>query len=219
MTSTLTGDHKATYETIFRHPVSHNLDWRSLTALFNQLGELEEEPNGKLKFTRNGQSITLHSHGKDVEVDEIMHIRRFLDASQSPALDDAHVGNDLMIVLDHSGARIYRVGAEATEPIHVEPFDPRGHDQQVHNPNGDSGGQQGAFRKLFYENLAAKLKGAGRILMIGDGRGASSEVDHFLVELTQERHKALAAAIIGNEIMDISHMTDGELLAKGRELF
>jgi hypothetical protein len=98
------------------------------------------------------------------------------------------------------------------------PLDPSGHDQQVHNPDGDSGGKQGPFRKLFYEALAQRLEGADRILLVGDGQGASSETDHFVAEL-QKHHHALAERVVGSEVANISHMTEADLMAKARKFF
>ncbi len=218
MPSTLSTAHQATYETIFRHPVSHNLEWRSVIALFSELGTLEEEPNGKIKFVHNGLTLTLYSRGKDVEVPELMHIRRFLENSKDLTADPVP-SKDVLVVLDHSGARIFRAGEELASATHVIPLDPTGHDQQVHNPKGDSGGKQGPYRKLFHEALAAKLQLEERILLIGDGQGASSEVEHFITELKEHHHEKLASHIVGTEVADISHMTDGDFVAKARAFF
>ena len=46
-TSVLTGSHLRTYETIFQHPVSHNLEWREVHALFYAIAEVVEQPNGE----------------------------------------------------------------------------------------------------------------------------------------------------------------------------
>ena len=48
-TSSLTGSQLRTYNTIFRHPISHNLAWLDVHALFRHLGQLEEESNGNFK--------------------------------------------------------------------------------------------------------------------------------------------------------------------------
>jgi hypothetical protein len=84
-TSPLTGSHLRTYETIFRHPISHNLKWHDVHALFRHLGQLEEEPNGHLKVTRNGQILVLHPpNSKDVsEASEVMTLRHFLERFSS----------------------------------------------------------------------------------------------------------------------------------------
>ncbi|AIE85837.1 hypothetical protein [Fimbriimonas ginsengisoli] len=219
MPSTLSSADRATFESIFRHPVAHNLEWRSLIAVFNHIGELEEEANGKMKFSRNGQSLILHSRGKDVEVEELMHIRRFLESTNTAEEPKQTLARDVLVVLDHSGARIFRADAEEAIPEHVVPLDPQGHDQQVHNPKGDSGGQQGPHRKQFYEALAKKLEGADRILLMGDGQGASSEMDRFVAELHENRNEALAERISASEVANISHMTDGEFAARAKSFF
>ena len=84
-TSALTGSHLRTYKTIFQHPISHNLGWHDVHALFRQLGQVEEEPNGNLKVTRNGQILVLHPpRTKDVsETDEVMALRHFLQRSDT----------------------------------------------------------------------------------------------------------------------------------------
>lgn len=185
--------------------------------MFTELGELTEEGNGKYKFERNSQTLTLEVRGKDVEIDEMVRIRHFLDSSARVIVGE--VTNDMIVVLDHAGARIYRANVHDLQPVHVEPVDPHNHDHQVHNPLGDSGGQQGNHRKQFYENVVEKLLRADRILMVGDGHGASSEVDRFLTELEESNHKDLAQRVVMNESLDLHHMTEPELLAKARKFF
>ena len=63
----------------------HNLEWRDLPALLNELADVKEEPNGKLKVTRNGQTLVMEpDRHKDVaQADEIMRIRRFLERTEA----------------------------------------------------------------------------------------------------------------------------------------
>src|SRR5476651_1840958 len=84
-TASLTGSHLRTYDTIFQHPVSHNLGWHDVRALFRHLGQVEQEPNGNLKVTRNGQTLVLHPpRTKDVaETEELMALRHFLERSKA----------------------------------------------------------------------------------------------------------------------------------------
>jgi hypothetical protein len=35
--NSLTGSHLRTYERIFQHPISHNLEWRDVHALFREI--------------------------------------------------------------------------------------------------------------------------------------------------------------------------------------
>jgi hypothetical protein len=186
--------------------------------MFAQLGDLVEEPNGKMRITRNGQTLSMHARGKTLEAEEVICIRHFLNSSAKSGAGDANAKRDLIVVLDHSGARLFHAGTDAPEPAHVEPHDPTGHDQQVHKPKGDDDRHGGPHRKQFYEAVAKRLKGAERILMIGDGRGASNEIAHFLTEM-ETHHQELAGRVIGNEILDLHHMSDGEMLAKANDLF
>ncbi len=88
-TTSLTGSHLRTYERIFQHPISHNLEWRDVRALFGKLGTIEEEANGNLKVSRNGHTLVLHStSAKDVtEMDEVMALRHFLERSEAPQIN------------------------------------------------------------------------------------------------------------------------------------
>jgi hypothetical protein len=82
--TSLTGSHLRTYERIFQHPISHNLEWRDVHALLGKLGETVEEHNGNLKVVRNGQVLVLHAaRTKDVaEMDDVMSLRHFLERSE-----------------------------------------------------------------------------------------------------------------------------------------
>jgi len=86
-TAQLTGSLLRTYNTIFQHPVSHNLEWRHVHALFRHVAEVEEENNGSLRVTRNGQTLVLHPpSSKDVaETEELMALRHFLQRSEPTA--------------------------------------------------------------------------------------------------------------------------------------
>jgi hypothetical protein len=81
----LSRTHLRTYKTVFQHPAARNLEWRDLRALLSEIANVEEEPNGKLKVTRNGQTLVMEpDRHKDVaEVDELMRIRHFLERSDA----------------------------------------------------------------------------------------------------------------------------------------
>jgi hypothetical protein len=83
--ASLTGSHLRTYNTIFQHPISHNLEWRAVRSLLGWLGEMAEEPNGNFRVERNGQILTLHpSRTKDVaEPDDVMALRHFLERTEA----------------------------------------------------------------------------------------------------------------------------------------
>ncbi len=80
----LSNKHIHTVENIFRHPASHNLEWRDVIALVEHLGSVHEENDGRMKFTLNGVSQTFQrsKDKKDVsEVEQIVDLRRFLEGA------------------------------------------------------------------------------------------------------------------------------------------
>jgi len=83
-TTPLSSSHQRTFDRIFQHPISHNLEWRDVHALLEDIGDVEKEHNGSLKVTRNGQTLFLHpTSKKDVtEMDEVMALRHFLEKSE-----------------------------------------------------------------------------------------------------------------------------------------
>jgi hypothetical protein len=86
----LTGSHRATYNTIFHHPVTHNLKWRDVQAMFGAMAEVVEEDVGKFRVSRNGQTMVLHPgrDGGDVTpIDDLMKIREFIGRSAAPPPD------------------------------------------------------------------------------------------------------------------------------------
>ena len=84
-TTPLTNSHQRTFDRIFQHPISHNLEWRDVHALLGEMGDVTKEHNGSLKVTRNGQTLVLHpTSKKDVtEMDEVMALRHFLERSEA----------------------------------------------------------------------------------------------------------------------------------------
>src|SRR5687768_10823067 len=107
-TPALTGSHRRTYDAIFQHPISRNLGWHDVHALFRQLGTIEEVANGKLKVTRNGQTLVLHPpRTKDVsEKDEVMTLRHFLERSEEVPTEALGGDTHWLLVINHHEARI-----------------------------------------------------------------------------------------------------------------
>jgi len=51
MTKHLHASSQRTYEQIFQHPITQNLERRDIRTLFKELGEVEDEHNGNMKVT------------------------------------------------------------------------------------------------------------------------------------------------------------------------
>jgi hypothetical protein len=225
-TASLTGSYLRTYQTIFQHPVSHNLAWRAVHALLEKLGHVVEEPNGNLKVTRNGHMLVLPpARTKDVaETDELMTLRHFLERSETES-PDAKLSSDAnpkegqwLVVIDHREARIYRTTAPGAVPQMIRPHFSEEFFRQAHNAKDFSRGQEKPDPTSFFEPIAGVLKGAGQILIFGDGTGTSSEMDQFAAWLKTHRPE-LARRIAGLMVVDEHHLTEGQVLAKARDFF
>ena len=213
----LSGQDQQTYDAIFRHPTSGNIEWHSVLALVGHLGEVEDESNGKVKLTRNGQVLTLRPNGKDAGREEIADIRKFLQTSVS-SVDNVDAYGDFLLVLVNAEARLYRSELVDSQAIHIEPYDPHGWDKHAHNPRENAPVPTSHMHHEFFEKVAAALKGARRILLFGDGKGSGLEFDRLVDDLNSH-HRELAKLVIGSEAIDLSHMTDPEILALARQRF
>jgi hypothetical protein len=219
-TTSLTGSHLRTYQTIFQHPVSHNLGWHDVHALFRHLGKVEEEPNGNLKVTRNGQVLVLHpSRTKDVdETDELMGLRQFLKRSETAPTEANESEEDWLLVIDHHEARLFHSEANGGIPQQILPHEPEDYFRHAPNSRDFSRGREKPDPNSYFEPVARALQAAGRILIFGTGTGMSSEMDQF-VAWVEAHHPDLATRIISSAVVDEHHLTESQLLAKAREFY
>ena len=76
----LDGHHRDTVEEIFRHPVSHNIQWHDVQSLLRAVGTAEEEHHGGIKVTVGEDTLTLHRprHGPDLDEEQVVAVRRLL---------------------------------------------------------------------------------------------------------------------------------------------
>ena len=216
-TPTLKGSHLRTYNTIFQHPISHNLDWREVHSMFKHLGEVTDESNGKLKITRNGQTLILHRpNTKDVaNSDEVMALRHFLEKSdmvpEAAPLKDAH----WLLLIDHHAARIFRTEIHGGLPQKILPAE---YSQHTRDSGDVSRGKEKPDATSFFKPVAEALQAAARILIFGTGTGTSSEMEQFIA-WAKLRHPDVAKRIIGSQTVDESHLTDDQLLKIAREFY
>jgi hypothetical protein len=79
MEAHLSSDHRDTIERIFRHPSSHNIEWRQIVSLLETIGVVTHEHNGKLKVALGPETEVLPApHGKDVDAQTLADLRRML---------------------------------------------------------------------------------------------------------------------------------------------
>jgi hypothetical protein len=216
----LKGVHRRTYETIFQHPVSHNLEWRAVRALLKHLGQIAEEPNGNLKVTRNGQILVLHRpHTKDpVDVDDIMTLRHFLEQSETIPVETDGKDAHWLLVIDHHSARIFRSKIHGAPPRRILPYDPKEYFRHAPDSEEDSRGKEKPEPNSFFEPVAEAMQTASQILIFGTGTGTSNEMDQFIAWL-KFHHPPLAGRIIGSLVVNERHLTNDQLLAKARDFY
>jgi len=219
-TAPLTGSHLRTYNTIFQHPVSHNLEWRHVHALLRELCQVEEEHNGNLKVTRNGQTLVLHPpRTKDVaETEELMALRHFLERSEltAPAMNGGLT--HWLLVIDHHVARLFRSEIHGSVPQRLLPHEPDEFFRHAQNSQNLSRGKEKPDPNSFFGPVAKALLTGGPILVFGTGTGTSSEMEQF-ISWARLHHPDLAGRIMGSLVVDENHLTDDQLLAKAREFY
>ena len=216
----LTGSHQHTFDRIFQHPISHNLEWRDVHALLGEMGDVAKEHNGSLKVTRNGQTMVLHpTSKKDVaEMDEVMALRHFLERSEtaSPQVNEKEA--HWLLVIDHHEARIFRSEMDGATPQRILPYEPENYFRHAHNSKTTSRGQEKPDPNTFFEPVARVLQAAGPILVFGTGTGTSSEMEQFIGWL-KHHHPEVAKRVIGSLVVDEHHLTEGQLLAKAKDFY
>ena len=215
--SNLNGSHLRTYNTIFQHPISHNLEWREVYSLFKHLGEVTEESNGNLKITRNGQTLVLHRpNTKDVaNADEVMTLRRFLEKSETiPATADAKDAHWLLVI-DHHEARIFRSEIHGGLPQKILPAE---YSQHTRDSGDVSRGKEKPDATSFFKPVAEALRTAGQILVFGTGTGTSNEMNQFTAWLNKHDPE-LGKRIVGSVVVDEQYLTEDQLLAKAWEFY
>lgn len=219
--TSLSGSHLRTYETIFRHPLPHNLAWRDVRALLSHLGQVAEEPNGNLKVMRNGQTLVLHPPRTKQVADaaELVELRHFLERSDRPVSPAGGAGEThWLVVIDHHEARIFRSEMRGAVPQQILPHEPAAFFRHTHNSKDFSRGQEKPDPNSFFEPVAKVLQSPGPILVFGGGKGTGSEMEQFITWL-KSQHPELARRIIGTVVVDEHHLTGPQLLAQAREFY
>ena len=216
----MSGTHQATYNAIFQHPAARNLQWHDVRSMLNSISEVEEEHNGSLRFTRHGETLTVHApkHKDLSDIQELLKIRHFLEHSAVPQHQTVAAGTHLLVVIDHREARIYQTELHGSVPERIVPYDPDGLHRHLRYGADDPSGQRQPELKSFYEAIAQTLSGAEKILIFGSSTGASSAMEHLLVDL-KKNHPDLAQKVIGTVIVNEQHMTEDQLLAQARTVY
>lgn len=119
-----------------------------------------------------------------------------------------------VLLIDHQRARFFEsAGApdRLVEGEHLAPKDPHGFLRHLeHRKEADYHGQRVPEADEFYGRIAERLKDSSSIVLIGDATGKSSAMRYLLAYL-KEKHKDIAAHIVGSQDADLSSITLGEI--------
>jgi hypothetical protein len=225
----LNGHHRRILSALFRHPVARNLEWHDVHALLNHIGAVTERPTGDFDVTVGTQhTIIARPHGKDLDVEDVTHVRKFLDriglnlAEPAPGAAEASALGlecvQYVAVIDHQAARLFQLDGKglAEPPKVVQPKDPHGFLRHLeHRKEADYEGERTPEDHDYYERIAVALKSASQIAILTRGTGKSNAGVCFAAFLAKH-HAEIAHRIVSTTNADLSHMTDGEIVAKGR---
>jgi len=209
---------KRIYDQVFQHPMTHNLEWNDIRTLFEDMGEVEQNHNGNIKLTISGHAAMFQSpNDSDVATPEqVMQIRHLIQDSQVSGEKES--GQNILVVIDHKEAKIYRTEMKGTVPELVTPNDPDGHDRHVHSAHNYRDQNGTLNHDAYFSDVAKRLAGAEKIVVFGSGTGSSSTMDLFASWLKEHR-KDVSEKVMGLVIIDQGHMTESQLLARARDFY
>ena len=206
------------YNTVFQRPLTHNLGWRDVKSLMSSLGTVESEHNGNAKVTVDGKILVFHSPADSdlMSVEQVMQIRHLLESVEQgpPEPEDFHA----LVVMHHAGARIYRTEVVDAIPVKVEPYDPTGLRHHVHSAHDYFKNSEHTNQDEFYRAVAVNLASADRVVIFGSGDGSSNAMARFMSWLKQH-NELLFSRVVKTQKVDVSHTSEGQLLAKARDVY
>jgi hypothetical protein len=228
----VTGADRRTLEAIFRHPLSHGLAWREVVLLINAVGAAEERHNGEFMLSVGEERMPMRRpHNKDLTAPEVMELRHFLvragwssDAAGMVKRDlatGARVpeARRLIVIIDHAGARVFRIDLADDDRKGITPFDPKHMLHHIARKLQEADRDESRPEDTrFFDAIAAAVSTGGDIVVIGHGKGQSNEADHLSAHL-QAHHKEAHARIVATLSADLSHLSVPELLELGRRAF
>ncbi len=223
----LNGSSQKALETIFRHPLAHNLEWNHVISLIEHIGSVEYKSNSEVAFEVSGERHRFHKpHTKDLASPELIELRKFLiragwspEAESQAVIDTDPAAPSLLVVVDHHEARLYAIaGSVDDHSTHeINPYDPHHFLHHLaHKDQTREQGQRAPENPAYYEQIAQALATAGQIVVIGHGTGKSNAA-HHLAEFLRAHHPETYQRIAGQLLADLSSVTVPELIEMAQQ--
>lgn len=78
----LDGRHRDTLRQIFEHPASHNIEWRAVKSLLEDVGSVDVRHDGKVAVKVGDELAFLEPpSGKDIDAQMVVDLRRMLTSA------------------------------------------------------------------------------------------------------------------------------------------
>jgi hypothetical protein len=189
---------------------------------------LAERSDGKFDLDIGPEhSVLVRPHGKDIDPEEIKVLRLLLERAGTTPTDGTAdnkmpapaTGSHFALAIDHHSARLFDLfssGGEPAKPLIITPKDPHGFLRHMeHRKEADYAGQHAPEDHDYYDRIATLLDPSSKIILLCHGHGKSNAGEYFVAYL-KEHHPGLAPGLLAVVSTDLSHMTDGEIVAEGR---
>ena len=121
--------------------------------------------------------------------------------------------------MDHHATKIFHVdvtSGDASEHV-IRPYDPHHFlHHLVHKDQSRERGQRAPEEPAYYEKIADALALAGKIVVVGHGKGKSNAA-HHLTEYLRTHRRETYRRIVREITTDLSSITTPQLLDLGRQ--
>ena len=217
------GAERRTLEAIFRHPVASNLEWMDVAGLVARIGSMQERGGGEFDLHIGGKHHLMHKpKTKDLTGSEVVDLRHFLQEAgwspEAPSEAATHpdpVAPTLVVLLDHHGAKIYRIdlpsGIDSQPQIH--PYDPNGLLHKLaHKVHPESQVRHETEKMARYKRIADAVAAGGKIIVVANGKAMGDEARE-LTGFLRTHHRQAYQRAVSDLTTDIPDITQPQLLA------
>lgn len=123
-----------------------------------------------------------------------------------------------LLVINHKDARIYQTELKGSIPETISPQDNLGHQGHVHSKHDYSDHIEKPNHNEYFGSVTKNLINAEKVLIFGSGEGSSSTMNLYVAWLAEHKNP-ISDRIVAAVTVDQSHLTEGEILAKAREIY
>jgi hypothetical protein len=128
-------------------------------------------------------------------------------------------GHYVVVAIDYQESRIYLLdGGGRARPEKIVPLDPRGYHKHLHTKAGTLRGWYDPDDVEMWRSLAAQLRGAAAVLLLGHGNGKAN-ASHQFITYVEQHDRELAPAILGELRVDVDDLTDPQIVRIGQQYF